>query len=75
MLGQRRRRWANINPAIGQRVVFAGSAPGKQSQTHLLQVYKDTDNQERWPNVGLVLGQRRRRWASVVDGGPTSGQH
>ena len=24
MLDQRRRRWANINPALGQRPVFAG---------------------------------------------------
>ena len=24
MLGQRRRRWANINPALFQRLVFAG---------------------------------------------------
>ena len=24
MLGQRRRRWTNINPALGQRLVFAG---------------------------------------------------
>ena len=25
MLGQRRRRWARIGPASGQRLVFAGS--------------------------------------------------
>ena len=25
MLGQRRRRWATIGPALGQRLVFAGS--------------------------------------------------
>ena len=25
MLGQRRRRWARIGPAFGQRLVFAGS--------------------------------------------------
>ena len=24
MLGQRRRRWANISPTLGQRLVFAG---------------------------------------------------
>ena len=24
MLGKRRRRWANINPALVQRLVFAG---------------------------------------------------
>ena len=23
MVGQRRRRWANINPALGQRLMFA----------------------------------------------------
>ena len=25
MLGQRRRRWASIGPALGQRLVFAGT--------------------------------------------------
>ena len=25
MLGQRRRRWANINPALGPRLVLAGT--------------------------------------------------
>ena len=25
----------------------------------------------RWPNVGIVLGQRRRRWANSI---PTLGQ-
>ena len=29
-------------------------------------------NTRRWPNVGLMLGQRRRRWANVS---PTLGQH
>ena len=24
MLGRRRRRWANIEPAVGQRLVFTG---------------------------------------------------
>ena len=24
MLGQRRRRWGDINPTLGQRLVFAG---------------------------------------------------
>ena len=26
MLAQRRRRWTNIKPALGQRLVFAGKA-------------------------------------------------
>ena len=26
MLAQRRGRWANISPALGQRLVFAGAA-------------------------------------------------
>ena len=26
-LGRRRRRWANIEPTLGQRIVFAGHAP------------------------------------------------
>ena len=29
MLGQRRRRWAKINPTLGQRLVFAGSFLGR----------------------------------------------
>ena len=28
-------------------------------------------NTRRWPNVGLMLGQRRRRWANIS---PTLGQ-
>ena len=27
MLGHRRRRWANINPTLGQSLVFAGMPP------------------------------------------------
>ena len=30
-----------------------------------------TTNTRRWPNVRLMLGQRRRRWANVT---PTLGQ-
>ena len=30
MLAQQRGRWANINPALGQRVVFAGYARHKK---------------------------------------------
>ena len=28
MLGRRRRRWANISPALAQCIVFSGCAPG-----------------------------------------------
>ena len=33
MLAQRRRRWANISPALGQHVVFSGSAPKPDTVT------------------------------------------
>ena len=32
MLGQRRRRWASISPALGRRLVFAGYNSGSASQ-------------------------------------------
>ena len=51
MLAHRLRRWANIKPAIGQRVVFAGKA--------LLATLS------HWPNAGLMLGRRRTRWANI----------
>ena len=35
-LGQRRRRWTNVEPAQGQRLVFAGTVVLMQQIIHLL---------------------------------------
>ena len=34
MLGRRRGRWANIEPTLGQRIVFAG-IPSRAASVHL----------------------------------------
>ena len=77
MLGRRRRRRANIKATLGQRLVFAG----KNKYSLGRDIYR---------NVGLMLGQRRRRWPTlnqhwdeastqcwfkVADGGPALNQH
>ena len=57
MLGQRRRRWANIETAMGECPVFAGTV----SVYMLLLFGPDIDvTQQTRANVGLMLGQRRR---------------
>ena len=40
MLGQRRRRWASIGPALGQRFVFAGSIDKPHYVSHIAVVPK-----------------------------------
>ena len=35
MLGQRRRRWARIGPALGQRLVFTGSVDRLHCVSHI----------------------------------------
>ena len=49
MLDQRRRRWANIEPTLGQSLVFSGSESTSKS----------------WANVELMLVQRDRRCPNV----------
>ena len=43
----------------GLRVTSLPQAAGFSEQ------YANPANTRRWPNVGLMLGQRRRRWANV----------
>ena len=59
MLVQRRRQWANINPALGQRLVFA-----VQLQENMRRRLYPA-NTTRWPDVGLMLGQCLRRWPNI----------
>ena len=40
MLGQRRRRWASIGPALGQRLGFAGSVDKQHCVLHIAVVPK-----------------------------------
>ena len=44
MLGQRRRRWTNIDPALGQCLVFAGVATDSTNPRYLPNIY--------WVNAG-----------------------
>ena len=46
MLGQRRRRWASIPPALGQRLVFAGNVKKPHCISHIAVVPK-RDNKFR----------------------------
>ena len=48
-LYQRRRRWYNLKPTFGGRLVLA-RIPG---------------NTRQWPNAGSLLVQRLRRWPSI----------
>ena len=36
MLGQRRRRWARIGPALGQRLVFVGGGGGSTTLKYIV---------------------------------------
>ena len=63
MLGQRRRRWHNINTTLAQISCLLRDSAGSQ-EGRLLVAWR-----RRY--VGTVLGQRRRRWPNV---GPPLGQ-
>ena len=52
VLGQRRRRWPNINPTLGQLPVFAGKVGNLENFRHC-------------PNVGLMLVNRLRDWHNI----------
>ena len=60
MLGKRRGQWANINPPLGQRLVFTGTTSSQKQQN--IPDY----------NANLMLGQRHRRWANIK---PTLSPH
>ena len=54
MLGQRRRRWANINPALGKLLVFADAQQTQNVESVL--VYRcPPSRQWRWTNVKQTL--------------------
>ena len=80
MLVQRRRRWTNIEPALVQRLVFAGQVIhvfGWRFRALILAEAAVTlagytvnlravpANTTRSTNVGLLLGQRRRQWSKI----------
>ena len=63
MLAHRLRRWANFKTTLGQCLMFDGPLPhahaaSNQAITHI------PANMARSLNVGLLLGQRRRRWTN-----------
>ena len=56
MLGQRPRRWANIDTTLGQRLVFVYVS--YHSKHDASDVFYCT-------SVVLLLSQRRRRWTNI----------
>ena len=69
MLGQRRRRWANIVPTLSERLVFSGWLFSVQTDQH---VANNSMSFHQTRDVEPVLVWC---WASVVDGGPIINQH
>ena len=67
MLGHCQRRWANNKTALGQRLVLAGSLRRANKTTHISQgrFMYNSENTVHSPDAVSVLGQRRRRWASI----------
>ena len=72
MLAQRLRRWANIKQTMDQRFVFAGISCWKTRVSPWKHVWKmgdsvvlDPTNMIHWTNTGLLLAQRRERWANI----------
>ena len=62
MLAQRRRRWGNISPALGQRLEFAGSqvrlrATGTDCVTPVTERF--------WSYGGVMMGHCLRRWPNI----------
>ena len=62
MLGQRRRRWTNIETTLGGCLVFAGCVLARIF-IHNTTMYPA--NTRRCANVGLLMGRRRRRGANI----------
>ena len=64
MLGRRRRRRANINPALGQCIVFSGTLPYRRRllyQCRNAARYYISANATRSPNAVLMFVPRLRR--------------
>ena len=57
MLGQRRRRWPNIETTLGEFLMLAGTC----SPPPHLEDPQHTQNVDPSP----MLGQRRRRWTNI----------
>ena len=54
MLGRRRRRRPNIEPTLGQRIVFAG-VPHQTSNKYYVNVAMGQRRCERWANIKTTL--------------------
>ena len=61
MLGQRRRRWSNLNPALGERLLFCWDCG---PSLHLYPPPPAPENTNRSANVVVKLAQYRRWWPS-----------
>ena len=64
MLAQRRRRLANIETTLCQCFALGTESVVDPDQT--------TTNKKCWPDAGLMLGHRLRRWPNIK---PTSVLH
>ena len=65
MLGQRRRRRANINPALGQCIVFAGSdTVYRQSVINMIKAQNTAFPTEKDQRFGMAL--HTQRWDHIV---------
>ena len=87
MLGQRRRRWINIGPALDQSIVFSGLYRCLQKTQNVYcsrhqcsngyhadeaQIFCPVSNFPAAQDVDTMLAQC---WTSVVDSGPALNQH
>ena len=74
LLAHRLRRWANISPVLGYRVVFDATLNAGQTlgQCGLALPDPQPCKHRLWTSAGFLLDQRRRLWARI---GPALGQH
>ena len=64
MLVHRLRRWPNIKTTMSWYIISALVKQGPYRGVYRISGCI-TENTRRWPNAGLILGQRRRRWLSI----------
>ena len=65
MLAQRLRRWLNMNPILGQCIVLWAWKANTEVIIRLILWNINSEETRRPPNVGFMLAQRLRRWASI----------
>ena len=66
MLGQRQRRWTNIETALCEYPVFPGWLSGPVSCSGQVPTKLCPANTTHQPNAGSTLAHRRRLWQSTI---------